>query len=299
MTAPFVVNIDLQLVDKLRQLLEEQGFALTTAPHAIFSAKKRGVSCTLYESGKLVVQGKEMAPFIEFYLEPEILGHFAFTHQTALLDLMPRIGSDEAGKGDFFGPLCVAGLFAEGKDIERLVTMGVRDSKSLSDKKIISLAAQLQRDYAHHIIRITPTKYNELYPKFRNLNFMLAWAHAAVLQDLRERTQCPLAIIDKFADESVLERALERKGVIIQAQQKTKAESDPVVAGASILARAAFVQGIDKLGEEFHITLPKGANSEVYRVGKLLVAKHGPEILSHVAKTHFKTYREILGLSPE
>jgi ribonuclease HIII len=294
MSAPFVVNIDLQLVDKLRQLLDEQGFSFSTLPHALFTAKKRGVSCTLYQSGKLVVQGKEMASFIEFYLEPEILGHFAFTHQTALLDLTPRIGSDEAGKGDFFGPLCVAGLFAEGKDIERLVTMGVRDSKSLSDKKIISLAAQIQRDYAHHIVRISPVKYNELYPKFRNLNFMLAWAHAAVLQNLHERTQCSLAIIDKFADESVLERALQRKEVNIQAKQRTKAESDPVVAGASILARAAFVQDLEKLGQELHLTLPKGASSEVHRVGKLLVAKHGPEILSQFAKAHFKTYEEIL-----
>src|ERR1700730_9538190 len=110
--ATFTAKIDLKLADKIKNDLIEQGFEISRPPYTVFAAKKTGISCTLYESGSLTVQGKEMQHFIEFYLEPEILQEFQFSHPEAHLDTTPHIGMDEAGKGDFFGPLCVAAVFA-------------------------------------------------------------------------------------------------------------------------------------------------------------------------------------------
>ena len=101
----FVTTIDVKIADKLMQDLVNQGFEITNPAYTIFLAKKKGISCTLYQSGKLMVQGKDMAEFLEFYLEPQILGTFKFTYQDLTIDTKARIGIDESGKGDFFGPL--------------------------------------------------------------------------------------------------------------------------------------------------------------------------------------------------
>jgi ribonuclease HIII len=290
----FVAQIDLSLSRKLQNDLLERGFQLTTPPYTIFSAQKKGISCTLYTSGKLTVQGKEMDEFIEFYLEPEILKTLAYSHPEVGVDLTARIGIDEAGKGDFFGPLCIAGVFADEKRIHELLAVGVKDSKTLSDKQILVLKKKIQQICPHTIVRIPPKKYNELYQSFRNLNRLLGWGHATAIAELISTTGCQEIIIDKFADESVVESALRQKQLQPHLVQKTKAESDPVVAAASILARAAFVEGIDKLSESMGMTLPKGASAAVIKAGKDFVLKYGPERLGEVAKLHFKTRDEVL-----
>ncbi len=290
----FVTNIDLALAEKLRTDLLDQGFELSTPPYTIFSAKKQGVSCTLYTSGKLTVQGKQKEEFISFYLEPEILQELAFTHPKGKLDLTPRIGIDEAGKGDFFGPLCVAGVYADEAGIQKLAELGVRDSKTMQDKAIIAMASRIRSHFPHSIIRLYPLKYNELYEKFKNLNHLLAWGHATAIEELVQNTGCRNVIIDQFASEHVVENALKRKSLEVELAQRHRGEEDLVVAAASILARAAFVDGIDQLGKMIEITLPKGASSIVIRVGKQIVAKHGQEILKKLGKLHFKTRSEIL-----
>ncbi len=291
--ATFTATIDLSLKEKLIQDLTHQGFVFSTPPYTIFSAKKDKVVCILYESGSLVVQGKDKDAFIEFYLEPEILKNFQYTHPEALLDLTPHMGVDEAGKGDFFGPLCIAGLFADAEGIKNLLTLGVRDSKKISDSVILKIAERL-KGYPHTIIRLFPHKYNELYQRFKNLNALLAWGHATVLEELSEKSLCNRAIIDQFADKRVLESMLERKQLSLHVEQRTKAESDLVVAGASILARSAFLDGLKQLSEKVDMPLPKGASSIVIEAGKNLVRKKGPQILDEVAKLHFKTKDEVL-----
>lgn len=290
----FVATIDLSLADKLLTYLKQQEFTITTPAYTVFSAKKPGLSCTLYKSGKLMVQGKEMAQFIEFYLEPEILQSFTFSHPAADLDLSPRIGIDESGKGDFFGPLCVAGVFAEGDDIAELKKIGVKDSKSLSDKQIHEIAAKIKARYAHHIVRINPAKYNEIYAQFKNLNKLLAWGHATAIQELVIKTNCRSVIIDQFADEHVVETALKRKSLKVSLTQRHRGEEDLVVAAASILARDAFVEGLHKLGRDFDLTLPKGASAATIAAGKKFVDRYGKEMLSSVGKLHFKTLDAIL-----
>lgn len=290
----FVVNIDLSLAPKLKEALESRGFLFSAPPYTLYQAKSDGVIVTVYSSGKLMVQGKNKKDIIEFYIEPEILGHFGYSNRALLIDRTPRIGIDEAGKGDLFGPLCIGGVFADEKMIDELQKMGVRDSKSMNDQRISSLAKKIRALCPVALIRLFPAKYNELYQNFRNLNRLLAWGHATALEELSYKTECSTAVIDQFADERVVLNALEKKGLSLNLTQRHKGESDIVVAAASIIARAAFVDGIDLLSKEAALTLPKGASKQVIVAGKKIVAQHGEGALGRFAKLHFKTIQEIL-----
>lgn len=290
--ASFVATIDLKSAEKLRQDLVDRGFVLTKPQYTLFSAKKPNLTCTLYASGKLVVQGKDKEEFVTFYLEPHILGTAGTQHYEA------HIGVDEAGKGDFFGPLCIGAVYADSKSIQKLIQLGIRDSKTISDRKIAQVKREIQALCPHTVVRIFPERYNALYASFRNLNRLLAWGHAKAIEDLHQRTGCPHVTIDQFANhESVVKEAVAQKNLKIVLEQRHKAESDPVVAAASILARAAFLEGLHKLSQEIGITLPKGASQGVVAIGKQLVAKWGEGILARVAKLHFKTKNDVLGLS--
>lgn len=293
MSNTFTTKIDIHLAKKLKSDLENQGFSIENPRYTVFSAKKKGVICTLYESGSLVVQGKDKDEFIEFYLEPEILKDFRFSHQEAYIDFKSRIGVDEAGKGDFFGPLCIAGIFADEPMIRYLIDLGVMDSKKIADKKVIKLAKQIREKMPYSIVKLFPLKYNELYSKFKNLNTLLGWGHATVITELFEKTGCKNVIIDQFASKFVVENALSQKKVGVDLLQRHKGEEDIVVAGASILARAAFLEGLEKLSAEFEIDLLKGASKAVLDVGRAFIIKHDLNTLKHVAKTHFKTYTEL------
>ncbi len=290
----FVAKIDLSLADKLREELTSRGFEFTKPPYSVFSAKKKGVSCTLYTSGKLMVQGKEKDELITFYLEPEILKTFEYSHPEVGVDFTPRIGVDETGKGDFFGPLCIAALYANKSQIEKLLEIGVQDSKRLSDPKAHKLAKQIKQICpTHGIVVLHPAKYNELYSKFRNLNKMLAWGHATAILDVHQQSSCKKVIVDQFASEKLVINALKQKKIELDLHQMHRAEADIVVAGASILARSRFLDAIDKLSDQVGITIPKGASSEVIRIGKKILSSHGAEIFNDIAKLHFKTKSQI------
>ncbi len=284
---PFVTTINAAQEKILLSYLKENGFELTKPAYTKFLAKKTGLSITLFESGKLVVQGKEAKEFIEFFLQPQVTEDFGSEE-----NFYPHIGIDESGKGDFFGPLCVAGVFADEQGISSLKEWGVKDSKALTDKSIDALARKIKTLH-HHIVIINPAKYNEIYPKFGNLNSLLAWGHATAIEALVEGTGCKKVIIDQFADERVVLSALKRKGISLDLDQRHRGEEDLVVAAASILARDTFVKRLKKLGEVVEIDLPKGASKQVIETGKRLFHKYGLEGLAKVSKLHFKTLDQI------
>ena len=288
----FTKKIDLKLKDKLLADLKQQGFEMTFPEHTIFQAKKKKLTCTFYESGSLVVQGKNMDEFIQFYLEPEILKSFEYTYPEEHTDMTPRIGVDEAGKGDFFGPLCIAGIFADKTLIKKLIELKVKDSKRFSENSITNIAKTL-KTFPHVVIRLYPEKYNFLYTQFKNLNQLLGWAHATVIADLQKKTHCQKAIIDQFASKHVVETALKKKQAEIDLVQRHRGEEDIVVAAASILARDSFLQGLDKLSSEISFVLPRGASNIVKEAARKLVDQKGKDILTKVSKTHFKTTAEV------
>ncbi len=205
---------------------------------------------------------------------------------------LPRVGTDEAGKGDYFGDLVVAGVYVDALGGLAAARMGVRDSKKLTDKRAQEIAHDITRTFPHEIVRISPVKYNELYEKMGNLNRLLAWAHARVIENLVERTGAGLVVSDQFGNAAVLENALMRAGQQVRLVQITQGERDLAVAAASILARATFLQRLDALSKEVGVALPKGA-THVLPVGRQLYARGGLALLRQVAKLHFKTTEQI------
>jgi ribonuclease HIII len=207
-----------------------------------------------------------------------------------------HIGTDESGKGDYFGPLVVAGIFILDEQQEVLKELGVKDSKKLSDNRVRQIADRIKRGYKHSIVAIGPEKYNQLYGKLRNLNRILAWAHARVIENILEEVPCGKAITDQFGDRLYVEKALMKKGQNIELVQMPKAEADLAVAAASILARAEFLKRMHFLSQDIGIELPKGSSPLAEEAGLKLVKKHGTDILDKVAKKHFKLTPKIIGL---
>jgi ribonuclease HIII len=207
-----------------------------------------------------------------------------------------HIGVDESGKGDFFGPLVIAACYVGPEHLAELE--GVRDSKTLTDKKALELSRNIRAVCPFEIVSIGPKKYNELYAKMRNLNKLLAWGHARAIEEVLEKHAASRVVSDQFADESAVKKSLFELGRKVELESRVRAESDIAVAAASILARAEFLRRLKLLSEEFAIELPKGAGLQVIEAGKQFVAKHGFERLNEVAKMHFKTVQSLTQPSP-
>lgn len=204
-----------------------------------------------------------------------------------------HIGTDESGKGDFFGPLVIAGVMVDEKSAKIFIDAGIKDSKKITDKKILTLEPIIKQHSVYSIVPISNKKYNELYANIKNLNKLLAWGHARVIENILEKADCEYALSDKFGDESLIKSALMKKGQSIRLEQMVRAESDIAVAAASVLARATFVHKIQDMEEEFGIKFPKGCAPQVKDTAKEFIEKFGGERLPEVCKTHFKTYHEV------
>jgi ribonuclease HIII len=205
-----------------------------------------------------------------------------------------HIGTDESGKGDYFGPLIIAGFFLPEDQADVLRELGVKDSKRTSDNRCLEIAEVLKAGYKHAVIAIGPEKYNELYDKLRNLNRLLAWGHARAIENILEVVDCVQAVTDQFGDKAWVLNALMKKGRTIELVQHPRAEEDPAVAAASILARAEFLKRLSFLSKDNGLELPKGASSMVEDAAVKLVERDGPEVLGKVAKLHFKTTGRVL-----
>ena len=285
---------------KLRTLLAESGFQFSAKQYTLFFAQKNNLSVAVYEKGpKVLVQGKGVEEFVQFELEPKILGEaklgYEEVHSPEMFE--PHFGVDESGKGDFFGPLVVAGVYVDRGIARKLIDAGVQDSKRIgSDARIRAFAETIRKSTAGLIetVLIGPERYNELYQKFGNLNKLLGWGHARVIENLlAKKSDCPRALSDQFADARVIEQSLLRHGRKIDIEQRTKAESDIAVAAASILAREAFINWLERRGKELGLRLERGVSANVKEAAKKLVEMNGPQVLRGLAKVHFRTAHEI------
>jgi ribonuclease HIII len=286
----------------LRRVLEQQGFEFSTKPHALFSARKGKLIVTVYHKGpKVLIQGKDTEDFIRFTLEPEVLGEARLGYEELLEPdrFEPHFGVDESGKGDYFGPLVIAGVFTDATIARRLMDAGIMDSKRVtSAARIRKLAASIRATpgCTSEVISIGPERYNEMHASFGNLNRLLAWGHARVIEKLAiARPDCPRALSDQFARPEILQRALDKKGLKLTLEQRTKGESDTAVAAASIIARERFIDWIDKTSSACGVKLPLGASPAVIQAAGELISKHGPDALGKVAKLHFRTTSMVLG----
>ncbi len=284
----------------LHALLTDLDFVFSPKPYTLFFAQKNKLSVAVYEKGpKVLLQGKGVEEFVQFELEPKILCEaklgYDEVHSPEMFE--PHFGIDESGKGDFFGPLVIAGVYVNRASARKLLDAGVQDSKRITSDARIHALARVIRETAGNgceVVSIGPERYNQLYAKFRNLNRLLGWGHARVIENLLTRKpNCPRALSDKFADVRVIENALLEKGRAIRIEQKTKAESDVAVAAASILARDAFISWLERQSRALGVKLGKGVSAGVKDVARQLVDENGAGILARVAKTHFRTAHEI------
>jgi len=206
----------------------------------------------------------------------------------------PIIGTDESGKGDYFGPLVSAGVYVDENSASKLKSLGVKDSKLLSDNKALELSREILNICKERvsIIEIPPEKYNDLYEQFqrehKNLNTLLAWGHAKAIEEILSKIECSTAIADQFADEKFIISKLQEKGKGVKLIQMHKAEQHIAVAAASVLARARFLMRLKRLSGDIGINLPKGASQSVIACAQKIVKEQGKETLRRVAKLHFK-----------
>src|SRR5881398_422256 len=285
---------------ELRALLEELGFEFSPKQYTLFFAQKNKLSVGVYEKGpKVLVQGRGVEEFVQFELEPKILGEaklgYEEVHSPEIFET--NIGVDESGKGDFFGPLVIAGAYVDRGIARKLLNAGVVDSKRIgSDARIRALADAIRKESLGltDTVLIGPAKYNELYEKFGNLNKLLGWGHARVIENLlAKKPDCPRALSDQFADARVVEQSLLRHARKINIEQRPRAESDVAVAAASIIAREAFINWLERKGKELGVRLERGVSPGVKETARKLVDANGSEALRDVAKVHFRTAHEI------
>jgi len=293
-------------VAALRKVLERQGCDFEAKPHALFAARKGKLCVTVYQKGpKVLIQGKGTEDFVRFILEPEVLGEARLGYEEILEPehFAPHFGIDESGKGDFFGPLVIAGVFTDASITRHLINAGIMDSKRVTSAARIRQLAAIIRSTpgcTTEVVSIGPERYNEMHASFGNLNRLLAWGHARVIEKLAAaRPDCPRALSDQFARPEILQRALSAKSLTLHLDQRTKGESDTAVAAASILARERFIDWIDKTSAACGVNLPLGASDAVVQAGRDLVARHGTDSLGKTAKLHFRTSSVILGLPSE
>lgn len=293
--------------EALRTHLREHNFKTREVPYARFAGEKDKLNVVFYESGKLVVQGKGTQEFVEFVLEPEILKQARLGYEAVVNpDLfLPRFGVDESGKGDFFGPLCVAGVYVNESVVKTWQDAGIKDSKNISSDRRMAELAKLIRDTPGCVTSVVPIgneAYNRLYGSMRSVNTLLAWGHARVIENLmgQRHRMNPLpvrAISDQFASsKDTVAKALMSLGREIELVQRHKAEEDLAVAAASILARDEFVSRLAKLEKQFGMALPKGASAAVDAAAKEFITRQGVENLPKVSKMHFRTALRAQGL---
>ena len=267
----------------------------------------------LYSSGKLVVSGHAPA-FDQAIAVLEAVGKKVppkaskqkSTSPSPVVppETEPHIGTDEAGKGDFFGPMVTAGVYVDARTAQLLRTLGVRDSKLISDRELRGLAANIREvvaDGRRAVLVLAPKRYNELYRQMRsegkNLNTLLAWTHTRVIEDLITSGLRPTFILsDQFGDKRYIESRLlvDTRVSGIPVLQMHRAEADVGVAAASILARDGFLRWLDRASKALGVTLPKGASPKVIETGRLLISRLGEDGLKDYAKVSFKTMQKVL-----
>ncbi|KAF0093795.1 MAG: ribonuclease HIII [Puniceicoccaceae bacterium 5H] len=299
----YTIKLDEAQLEQLEQICDERVYGFKDVPHSLFAfeAPLENFNLTAYKSGKVVIQGKGTQNFVQNILEPRVtkvaLLGYEEVHNPEYYE--PHAGLDEAGKGDLFGPLVSCCVIADGDMVRAWREKGVKDSKALTDNSILALEKVILGTKGVVVKKMFAgmPKYNDMMSKPNaNLNKLLAWYHAKCLQKALEERQVEWGLVDQFSKQPLTQQQLKRDGVDFNLQMRTKAESDPVVAAASICARAEFVRQLQKLSKEFGEPLKKGASAAVKKQAKELVAKLGEHRLRDFAKVHFKTAYEVLGL---
>jgi ribonuclease HIII len=300
--ASYTVKLDDAQMDKLRAICVERGWTPFEVAYTRFAFKADHLKLNVaaYTSGKAVIAGKGTEDFVRDTLEPEVIGAAQLGYDDVLHPdwFESHAGLDESGKGDFFGPVIAATVIADRGAIEAWRKAGVQDSKKIAEQQIFRLE-EIIRNTGGAVVRTCfcgMPKYNELMARpGANLNRLLAWQHATALEQALAAKRVPWGLLDQFSEQPLVQRELAKKGVQdFELRMRTKAESDPVVAAASVVARAEFQRQMVLLGKKFGAKLQKGAGPLVKTQGAEIIAKFGARALGEFAKLHFRTAYEVV-----
>ncbi|MDR2200657.1 MAG: ribonuclease HIII [Puniceicoccales bacterium] len=295
----FTLELNKIQAEKLKSICIARGFERYDVNYADYAFRGNGFNLVMYRSGKLVLQGKEAADFLTFTIEPQVTLEFILGNESVHHPewFRPHAGLDESGKGDFFGPVVTACVIAGEKEVHALREAGIRDSKLVSgDGKIFEMEKQMRAigGVVVETMVLPMDKYNELYHRFgSNLNRLLGWMHACSLANALRRRYVSEGLLDRFSKQPLVQNFLKRDFPDFVLSMRTKAESDPVVAAASVAARAEYVRRMKALSDDAKMILPKGVNKTVIEVGRAIFARDGAEGLARYSKVHFKTFKEI------
>lgn len=300
----FTQKITPSCAEKIKSVMSELNASFDVVQYSLWRAKTTTAQVTYYTSGKILVQGKDISNVMS-KISP-VLGIKAPLQQSFecsnIKEDKPEIfasfdekyiGTDESGKGDFFGPLVIAAVQVSDDCKQKFIDLGIKDSKKLNDKKILQLASIIKANAVHSVVTVMPSKYNELYNNFKNLNKLLAWGHARAIENILEKSPCKYALADKFGDESLIQNALMNKGKSITLKQTVRAEADIAVAAASVLARAEFVKRINELSAKYEMPFSKGVSPTVLQQAENFINTYSFDRLGEIAKTHFKTINDL------
>jgi len=292
------------LLENYLKKIEKSGLLTTGVQKALYNFQADidgldgNIKLLVYFSkkgNKVILQGnKELQLYQKVY--NLIFGDQFFSNvKTTLNEPEIYIGTDESGKGDYFGPLVIAAVITDPSISEKLIEIGVRDSKELTDQSISTIATKIKKlkGCVFDVIVISPAKYNILYDKMGNLNKLLGWAHAKAIENVLNVNIAPEAISDKFGNEKYIHSSLQEKGKEIKLHQVTKAEKYIAVAAASILARDSFIKWFHRVNKQMNLQLPKGASQKVEEKAKYIKKKFGNEALGKLVKLHFKTTKKL------
>jgi ribonuclease HIII len=299
----YTIKLDEEQLQKLEAICDKRVYGYYHVDHSLFAFKAphEQVNIVAYKSGKVVIQGKGTEAFVQNVLEVEVTGEPRLGYDEVLHPewYEPHAGVDEAGKGDLFGPLVSCCVIADGQMVNDWQAEGVKDSKSLTDGSILRLEKIILRTKGVVVKKTFAgmQRYNELMSKPNaNLNKLLAWYHSKSVRAALEQRKVEWGMLDQFSKAPLTQQQLKKDGVDFNLKMQTKAEADPVVAAASICARAEYIRQLRKLSADYGEELKKGASAQVKMQGEELVAKMGAHRLKDFAKVHFKTAYEILGL---
>ena len=298
--ASYTVKLDAAQLATLEGICRARGWQPFEVAYTHFAFKGPDCNVSAYTSGKVVIAGKGTEEFVQMTLEPEVTGEVKLGYDDVLHPdwFEPHAGLDESGKGDFFGPVVAATVIADQAAIEALIKAGVKDSKTIADTQILKLDKIIRdlRGVTAETCYCGMDKYNELMARPRaNLNRLLAWQHGIALIKALEKQPVPRGLLDQFSKTPLVQQELKRKAIAnFTLDMRTKAESDPVVAAASIVARAEYVRIMAKLSERFGGRLLKGASGAVKDQACEIITKFGAPALGQYAKLHFRTAYEVV-----
>lgn len=265
-----------------------------------FVCLKKKITVKQYQSGKLVVQGSDTG-FLDKIINQieDVVGESNNNKKREVsADIKataPFIGSDESGKGDFFGPLVVCAFWANIQIATELEKLDVKDSKMLSNKNCAKIAKTIREEYSSFFkeVILLPKEYNILYSRFKqkgeSLNQLLGYLHSLAIKNIWDKRQANSIIVDKFGNENDVKRYFDKSHSEAKFICIPRGESQTVVAAASIIARDRFVREMSILSDNIGEDIPFGAGPQVVDFAKDFIRKYGPDKLSEYAKTHFST----------